>query len=80
MTLTVGGPQLRLPDHNGFWIQIDSEQLPVTAGAGTTTWTVTRVNKGTQTAAPHAPAINSPVVPSVPNFYGATATTRRCRT
>jgi hypothetical protein len=40
------------PATNGYTIQVDSEQMTVTAGAGTTTWTVTRGANGT-TAASH---------------------------
>jgi hypothetical protein len=40
------------PSTNGFTIQVDSEQMTVTAGAGTSTWTVTRGVNGT-TAVTH---------------------------
>jgi hypothetical protein len=41
------------PSTNGFTFLIGSEQMTVTAGAGTATWTVTRGDNGT-TAAAHA--------------------------
>jgi hypothetical protein len=40
------------PDSGSYTIKVDSEQMLVTAGAGTTTWTVTRAQNGT-TAATH---------------------------
>jgi hypothetical protein len=43
----------RFPTSNNFKIKVDSEIMVVTAGAGTTTWTVTRAQDGT-TAATHA--------------------------
>jgi hypothetical protein len=39
------------PATNGFTIEIDNEEMVVTAGAGTTTWTVTRGADGTTAAA-----------------------------
>lgn len=41
------------PDSGDFRLQIDSEEMLVTAGEGTTTWTVTRGHNGT-TAAAHS--------------------------
>ena len=50
------------PTSGNFTIIIDSEQMTVTAGQGTTTWTVTRAVNGT-TAAAHS---NGAVVAGVP--------------
>lgn len=41
------------PTSGNYTIEIDNEQMTVTGGQGTTTWTVTRAANGT-TAAPHA--------------------------
>ncbi|MGH3009784.1 MAG: hypothetical protein ACRDLM_10330 [Gaiellaceae bacterium] len=46
------------PSTNGFSVQVGSEQMTVTAGAGTTTWTVARGVNGT-TAATHSK--NAPI-------------------
>ncbi len=62
------------PSSGSFTIQIDREQMIVTAGAGTTVWTVTRGANGTTPVA-HAQGATvlnpGSVVFSVPNFYGA---------
>jgi FtsP/CotA-like multicopper oxidase with cupredoxin domain len=42
------------PTTNGYYIRIDSEVMQVTAGAGTTTWTVARGQLGPPGAAAHA--------------------------
>ncbi len=49
-TLTVASAS-GFPSSAQFRILIDSELMIVTAGAGTTTWTVTRGAEGTTTAA-----------------------------
>lgn len=56
-TITSGATSLTVTSSSGFpgsgsfTILIDSEQMTVTAGAGTTTWTVTRGVNGTSAAA-----------------------------
>lgn len=54
-TLTVASA-VGFPAKNQFMIQIDSEQMAVTAGMGSTTWTVTRGINGT-TAASHTSGV-----------------------
>lgn len=49
-TLTVASAT-GFPTVNGFKVKIDNEVLLVTAGAGTTSWTVTRAQEGTAAAA-----------------------------
>ncbi len=56
-TITVG-TATGFPATTPFTIQIDAEQLVVTAGSGTTTWTVTRGANGTTPAA-HAAGSSS---------------------
>jgi hypothetical protein len=50
-SISVSGFALPLPDYNGFLIDINTETLLVTAGAGTATWTVTRAQAGTEARA-----------------------------
>lgn len=58
-SVTSAGPTITVASASGFptsgtfTIQVDSEQMTVTAGQGTTTWTVTRGVNGT-TAAAHS--------------------------
>jgi hypothetical protein len=54
-TVTVASP-VGFPTYGTFTIKIDSEYMVVTAGAGTSTWTVTRAQQGT-TAASHSQGV-----------------------
>jgi hypothetical protein len=70
-TLTVSG-LTGFPTVNNFFIQIDSEHMLVTGGAGTTTWTVVRGQNSSPRVAHNASAdVKLIPVSSQPNFYGA---------
>ncbi|MGB8168741.1 MAG: alkaline phosphatase family protein [Chthoniobacteraceae bacterium] len=60
------------PTVNNFLIQIDTEHLLVTTGAGTPTWTVVRAQTGSVRAA-HNLGAQVKLLPNLtqPNFYGA---------
>lgn len=58
------------PSTNGYTVQIDSEDMVVTAGAGTTTWTVTRAARSTTGAAHSAGAALNQISVPVANATG----------